>query len=71
MRQARVSGVIDTDMLDKTIAPERLAKELENSIIQRASKPHEVAGLLSYLMSEDGGYVTGAVIPVDGGITIR
>ena len=30
--------------------------------------PDEIAGAVSYLASEDGGYVTGQVLTVDGGL---
>jgi 3-oxoacyl-[acyl-carrier protein] reductase len=34
----------------------------------RYATPAEVAGVVSFLASTDGAYVTGAVIPVDGGL---
>jgi NAD(P)-dependent dehydrogenase (short-subunit alcohol dehydrogenase family) len=32
--------------------------------------PAEIAAMIGFLCSEEGGYVTGAVLPVDGGTSI-
>jgi len=37
----------------------------------RIGEPEDMAGVAIYLASRAGAYLTGAVIPVDGGITIR
>jgi NAD(P)-dependent dehydrogenase (short-subunit alcohol dehydrogenase family) len=37
--------------------------------LKRHGKPSDMAGVAIYLASEAGSFVTGAVIPVDGGIT--
>ena len=34
------------------------------------STPEEVAALIAFIASEDGRYMTGAVVPIDGGLTI-
>jgi NAD(P)-dependent dehydrogenase (short-subunit alcohol dehydrogenase family) len=34
------------------------------------STPEEVAALIAFVASDDGRYMTGAVIPIDGGLTI-
>jgi len=46
-------------------APDRYA----TAALRRAGKTSEVAGLISYLASDDGAYVTGQNIRIDGGIT--
>jgi NAD(P)-dependent dehydrogenase (short-subunit alcohol dehydrogenase family) len=35
----------------------------------RFAKPEEIAGLATFLMSPPAAYVTGATLPVDGGLT--
>jgi len=35
--------------------------------LRRLSSPHEMAGLCSFLASDDASFLTAAVIPVDGG----
>jgi len=37
----------------------------------RIGEPEDMAGVAIYLASRAGAYVTGAVIPVDGGITTK
>nr|WP_237681131.1 SDR family oxidoreductase [Agrobacterium tumefaciens] len=36
----------------------------------RWAKPAEVASVVRFLLSPDAGYVTGAMIPIDGGYSI-
>jgi NAD(P)-dependent dehydrogenase (short-subunit alcohol dehydrogenase family) len=39
--------------------------------IGRWGTPEDVAGTVAWLLSEDARYVTGAVVPVDGGYLAR
>ncbi len=41
-----------------------------NAPLRRIGRPDDMAGVAVYLASRAGAYVTGAVIPVDGGISI-
>lgn len=41
----------------------------ENIPMQRVGEPEEVASVVLFLCSEEARYVTGAVIPIDGGLT--
>ena len=38
--------------------------------ISRFAAPTEIASAICFLASEEAGYVTGAVLPVDGGVSI-
>ena len=43
---------------------------LQSIPLKRAAEPHEVASLVVYLASPDGGYVTGQALSVSGGLTM-
>ncbi len=47
--------------------PERAAKVVAGIPLGRIAKPEEIADMVSFLASEQGGYITGKVIQVDGG----
>lgn len=57
-------GVIETDMI-KDLPKEEVLKLIP---MKRFGKPQEVAGLASYLLSENASYITGQVISVNGGL---
>jgi 3-oxoacyl-[acyl-carrier protein] reductase len=60
-------GYIETDMT-AVLDPKR--QETARTIIplKRFAVPDEVARVVRFVASEDAGYITGAVIPVDGGL---
>jgi NAD(P)-dependent dehydrogenase (short-subunit alcohol dehydrogenase family) len=33
------------------------------------AEPEEVAGVVAYIASDDGRYMTGSIVSIDGGIT--
>lgn len=62
-------GFIKTDMV-KAI-PETKMKEFESSIpMKRLGKPEEVAKAVVFLLSDAASYITGQVLPIDGGLAI-
>jgi len=62
-------GFIETDMV-KSVPKEILDKILAQIPLGRLGKPSEVAGAVAYLVSEDGDYITGQVIDINGGLYI-
>ncbi len=62
-------GFIETDML-KSVPKEAMEKILAQIPLGRLGKPSEVAGAVAYLASEEGDYITGQVIDLNGGIYI-
>ncbi|MEX2293173.1 MAG: 3-oxoacyl-ACP reductase FabG [Acidimicrobiales bacterium] len=60
-------GPIDTDML-ATMPEDRRAVLGAQVPVGRIGSPHEVAAAVTFLASEPAGFITGAVVPVDGGI---
>ncbi len=60
-------GPIDTDMF--AVVTEARRDELAATVpMQRLGSPDEVAAAVRFLASDEAGYVTGAVLPVDGGL---
>ena len=60
-------GPILTDML-ASLPEEQQAAYAEAVPLGRLGRPEEVADVVSFLASDSAAYVTGAVVPVDGGI---
>ena len=50
---------------------ERNARIARENPIGRVGAPEDIAGLIVFLASRAGAYVTGAVIPTDGGIHVE
>lgn len=60
-------GPVATDMI--AALPEERRAELTSMVpLQRMATPDEIAGVVTFLASPDAAYITGAVIPVDGGL---
>jgi acetoacetyl-CoA reductase len=60
-------GYIGTDMV-KSIRPDVLDKIVATIPVKRLGKPEEIASIIAWLASEDGGYSTGADFSVNGGL---
>ncbi len=65
-------GFIKTDMSSSALDsdPERKNRVLSRTPLRRLGKPSEVADAVSFLVSESATFITGVVLPVDGGNSI-
>ncbi len=74
-------GTIDTPLYRKAIdryqkksgIPMEVIEEEEASaqLVNRVGKPEEVANLIAFLCSSDADFITGSLLPIDGGYTAR
>lgn len=64
-------GFIETEMSGGPGAGKRFPQLVENAPLKRAGQPEEVAELAAFLASDRAGFITGAIIPIDGGVTAR
>ena len=60
-------GPVATDMT-AALGEKRLTELTQAVPLGRMATPEEIAGVVAFLASEDAAYITGAVIPVDGGL---
>ena len=60
-------GFVDTDMTAE-LTDERKSEIVGNVPLGRYASPQEVADVVTFIASEEAAYITGAVIPVDGGL---
>jgi 3-oxoacyl-[acyl-carrier protein] reductase len=60
-------GFVDSDMT-AALSEEQRAAILKQVPLGRIASADEIAGVVAFLASAAAGYITGAVIPVDGGL---
>ncbi|MBN8576656.1 MAG: SDR family oxidoreductase [Cytophagales bacterium] len=63
---------IETPLTQPVLSnPERLAKIIDRTPLQRVGKPEEVASLAAYLAMDKSSFITGQNIAVDGGFSVK
>lgn len=61
-------GAIESNMVRNTPMP-AIERLLKNTPLRQFGQPTDVAGMVVFLLGEDGRHITGQVIQVDGGMT--
>jgi 3-oxoacyl-[acyl-carrier protein] reductase len=61
-------GRIDTDRLREVYPDGPTEADLATIPLRRLGTPAEIGALVAFLCSDRGGYISGATIPVDGGL---
>ena len=62
-------GPVHTDMID-ALNDDQRSDILDAVPLGRFAEPAEVAAAVTFLASDDAGFITGAVVPVDGGLAM-
>jgi 3-oxoacyl-[acyl-carrier protein] reductase len=62
-------GRIDTERLQEVYPDGPTESDLAAIPLRRLGTPRDIGGLVAFLCSERASYITGTVIPVDGGLT--
>jgi 3-oxoacyl-[acyl-carrier protein] reductase len=61
-------GLVDTEMV-ADLTEEHRDMMVANTPVGRAATPEDVSAVVRFLMSDEASYLTGVVIPVDGGLS--
>jgi NAD(P)-dependent dehydrogenase (short-subunit alcohol dehydrogenase family) len=61
-------GVIFTPALEANVPKQQIELYAGNHLTPRLGKPEDIAGMVVFLASDDGAYVTGQILSVDGGL---
>ncbi|MGB6462725.1 MAG: SDR family oxidoreductase, partial [Nitrosotalea sp.] len=65
-------GVVETDMTEPYLRTETdRAMVIAEHPIGRIGNPEDVAKAILYFASEDSSWITGAILPVDGGAATK
>ena len=63
-------GYVDTPIL--SMVPDNIKEAMGTELpIGRLGKDTEIANLICYLLNDDASFITGAIIPIDGGFTAK
>lgn len=69
---AILPGMIETPILDAgSVSSEQLDLHLKNYPLGRFGKPEDIAGLTVYLMADVSKWMTGSLLTLDGGYTLK
>ena len=65
-------GPIQTEMLGPLVADERYREKMIKGVpMRRLGVPEDVAGAVAFFASEESSFITGNVLVIDGGMTVK
>nr|WP_263326637.1 SDR family NAD(P)-dependent oxidoreductase [Neobacillus sp. Marseille-Q6967] len=64
-------GAIDTPMIAEVMNNEAFYSAFTSNPLRRVGKPEEIANAALFLASEESSYITGLIMPVDGGVAAQ
>lgn len=65
-------GMVQTDMVNEMrVSDEDLKNDMQQYLLKRYGRPEEIAWAIIYLLSDASAWVTGSVLTIDGGISIK
>ncbi len=65
-------GIVETDMTEPYLRTEAdRAMAMAEHPIGRIGSPEDVAKAILYFASEDSSWITGAILPIDGGMSVK
>jgi NAD(P)-dependent dehydrogenase (short-subunit alcohol dehydrogenase family) len=67
VRAGWVDAGLGADALAEKLPPDALKAMIDSIPLRRFGLPHEIADVISFLVSPRAGYITGVSIPVNGG----
>ena len=65
----RVNSVAPGPVLTQESKRDLIENLAATTLLNRSGRPEEISEVVAFLVSPKAGYITGAVIPVDGGRT--
>jgi len=64
-------GLVMTDAVRRAMSEEACAQVLAITRSPRLGEPDDIAAAVAFLLSDDGAWINGQVLSVDGGVTLR
>lgn len=64
-------GFVETELTFRNNSPERIQQLLSGVPLERLGRPDEIARFVAFLASPANTYITGQIIPIDGGFLIQ